>query len=155
MTLEYLRPAEFRIYSAHFSPRHANWLTVGVRNAHCARVFSTSGVWPLSPLAVYRLFCLWLLAAQPLPALIRWPPGRSPPGLDAPNIINPGFAFRPRGNSGCAPVRKNSLSRPIAFHCPPPWMATPLRETAPPFPHLGGQKPAMPMAFEPETAFLP
>ena len=60
------------------------------------------------------------------PGLDSIAPGRSPPGFEAPNIINPGFAFRPRGKSGCAPVRTNSLSRPIAFHCPPPWMATPL-----------------------------
>ena len=88
-----MRPAEFRIYSAHFSRRHANWLTVGVRNAHCARVISSSGVWPLSPLAVYRLFCLWLLAAQPLPALIRWPLDVRRPDLKRPTSSIPALPF--------------------------------------------------------------
>ena len=123
---ETARPVEFRFYSANFSPRHANWLTVGVRNAHCARVFSTSGVWPFPPGCLPAVLPV-AFGGPTSPGLDSMAPGRSPPGLDAPNIINPGFAFRPRGKSGCAPVRTNSLSRPIAFHCPPPWMATPLR----------------------------
>ena len=107
------------------------------------------------PLAVYRLFCLWLLAAQPLPALIRWPLDVRRPDLKRPTSSIPALPFDLVESQAARQCEQIHYPARLRFTALLRGWLHPCGHRAPFFPHLGGQKPAMPMAFEPETAFLP